>query len=202
MEIEKKFTCPLFILVERSRGNRIITVEPINIFVASASELKDEHQETIQVVHELRKVFTTLNLEAVEWETDIPSGSYDKRRIQDEINSLIEKCYIVMVLFYSKIGSFTLEEYRLAIAKGKKVFLYFKAGFSPKNIEESKHYADLIAFKEEIIADNKTLFMEYDDIKDFHYKIYKMVAFIKAVSPSVRLTTRQASEPVVLASIV
>jgi hypothetical protein len=140
---------------------------PLKIFVASGSELINERRETIHVVHELRKVFPSLNLEAVEWETDIPPGSYDKQRIQDKINPLLEQCEVVLVLFYSKIGTFTLEEYRLAMAKNKKVFLYFKTGFSPTDKIEYDNYGKVLEFREEIESENRLIFKEYKTLKDF-----------------------------------
>jgi len=143
----------------------------IEIFVASSSELKKERETTILEVHKVEKFNSHLKLKVVEWETDIPSGSYDKQRFQDEINHSLEKCDIVLVLFYSKIGKFTREEFNLARAKGKKVFLYFKKGFSPDNFNELKHYSDVIAFKEEIKVESKLQFKDYDDIKDFRYEI-------------------------------
>ena len=149
------------------------TVSPIKIFVASGSELINERRETVLVAHQLRKVFPSLNLEVVEWESDIPSGSYRKKRIQDEINPLLEQCDIVLVLLYSTIGTFTLEEYRLAMEKNKKVFLYFKTGFSPKNKAEYENYGKVLEFREEIQKESRLLFKEYDTIEDFHNKIYK-----------------------------
>jgi hypothetical protein len=103
----------------------------------------------------------------VEWETDIPPGSYDKQRIQDKINSLVKQCEVVLVLFYSKIGTFTLEEYQLAIVKNKKVFLYFKTGFSPKNKRENDNYGKVLEFREEIESENRLQFKEYQTLKDF-----------------------------------
>jgi hypothetical protein len=141
--------------------------------VASGSELKQERQETIQVVHELRKAFPALNLEAVEWETDIPSGSYHKQRIQDKINSKLDTCEIVLVLFYSRIGTFTREEFRRALDNNKKVFLYLKTGFSPKNKIEYDNYGKVIEFREEIENENRLLFKYYDTAADFKEKLYK-----------------------------
>jgi len=107
----------------------------IKIFVASSGELSTERDKCVSVIHELNKSHSHLHLEVVKWETDLESGSYDKSRIQDEINPLLEDCQIVIVMFYSKVGKFTLEEYLLARDKTKKIFLYFKQGFSPKNLK-------------------------------------------------------------------
>ncbi len=97
----------------------------VNVFVASSGELNDERKELIHIVHAVNKLFPHLKLDVIEWETDIPSGSYDKQRVQDEINPLLEMSRIVIVIFYSKLGQFTLEEYNLAMEKKKKVFPLF-----------------------------------------------------------------------------
>ncbi len=103
----------------------------------------------------------------IEWETDLASGSYQKDSIQAEINPLLEKSQIVMVIFYSKLGKFTLEEYHLAIEKGKKVFLYFKKGFSPTSPQENKIYNQVLEFRENIEKENKTFFKDYKIIDQF-----------------------------------
>ncbi|HLP49198.1 MAG TPA: hypothetical protein VK469_24875, partial [Candidatus Kapabacteria bacterium] len=100
----------------------------VKIFVASGSDLKKEREQTILILNKLNKSFPHLHLEPIEWETDIPPGSYDGKIIQDEINPLLEQCDIMLVLFYSKVGKFTLEEFQLALQKKKKVFLYFRSG--------------------------------------------------------------------------
>jgi len=142
-------------------------VSHIKIFMASGKELINERKETIQVVHELRKVFPSLDLEVVQWETDLPSGSYDKKRIQDEINSRLEQCSIVLVLFYSKIGTFTLEEFRFAMAENKKVFLYFKTGFSAKNKAENDNYGSVLALHDEIESGNRIIIKNYKMLKNY-----------------------------------
>jgi len=139
----------------------------INIFVASGSELKEERKDTIQVIHELRKIFPALNLEAVQWETDLPAGYYDGKKIQEEINPLLEQCDIVLVLFFSKLGRFTLEEYRLACEKHKKVFLFFKTGFSSSKPAEVKEYLNVTEFREQLEKGNTLLFREYGSLEQF-----------------------------------
>jgi WD40 repeat protein len=146
---------------------------PIKIFVASGSELSEERQETVNVVDKLRKIYPELDLELVKWETYIPYGSYDKDRIQDEINPLLEKCDVILVIFYSLLGRFTLEEYRLAMEKNKKVYVYFKTGFSPNNNAEYDYYGKVIEFKKEIERENKLLYEEYNTKENFNRIIYE-----------------------------
>jgi formylglycine-generating enzyme required for sulfatase activity len=145
----------------------------IKIFVASSSELPEEREKTFLEVIDVGKVNDHLKLVPVKWETDNLSGSHEKQRFQDEINYELDNCNIVLVLFYSKIGKFTLEEYHRARAKNKKVFLYFKKGFSPNNTTECNHYCELLDFKEKVKVKNNPQFKDFDNIEEFRHIIYK-----------------------------
>jgi hypothetical protein len=156
----------------------MITVLPIDIFVASGQEVEQERLETVQVANKLEKRWHHLKLNVKKWETDIPSGSCEGKPIQDKINSrLLKSCHIVLVILYSRLGPFTLKEYNLAMKEGKKVFLYFKTGFSPDSSEEEKNYKDLKAFKNRTIAEGKVIYTEYNDINDFHFKLLEDLDF-------------------------
>lgn len=142
-------------------------LQTVNIFAASSGELHEERRELRDITNSVNKLFTHLKLDVKEWETDLESGSYQKKTIQDEINPLLEASQIVIVIFFSKIGKFTLEEYNLALEKKKKVFLYFKKGFSTDKIEENENYKKVLELREEIIKENKTLFKDYENIDQF-----------------------------------
>jgi len=145
----------------------------IKIFVASSGELSTERDKCVSVIHVLNKSHSHLRLEVVKWETDLESGSYDKSRIQDEINPLLEDCQIVIVMFYSKVGKFTIEEYLLARKKTKKIFLYFKQGFSPKNPKEHTSYGEVIQFKQAIIEECQTLYQDFITLDKFESILYR-----------------------------
>jgi len=141
----------------------------LKVFVASGSELAEERREAVQVVNQVNKGYKNLKLEVIEWETDIPSGSYDRACVQDEIDPLLEDAAIVLVLFYSKVGKFTLHEYQLARDLKKKVFIYFKSGFSAANREEHRLYDEVLALKEDLEKENKSTFKEYQNLDEFKY---------------------------------
>lgn len=142
-------------------------IEKVKIFVASSSELKEEREKIILIVNLLMKDISNLYIEPVEWETDIVSGSYDGKSYQDIIDEKLKQSHIVLVLFYSKIGDLTQHEFELALSEKKKVFLYFKTGFVPKNTIEAKTNLDVFQFKEEIEKQRKILFKEYATIVEF-----------------------------------
>jgi len=160
--------------------------QTVNIFAASSGELYEERRELRDIVNSVNKLFAHLKLDVKEWETDLESGSYQKQRIQDEINPQLEASQIVFVIFFSKIGKFTLEEYNLALEKKKKVFLYFKKGFSADSIEENENYKKILELREEIIKENKTLFRDYKTLDQFKLFIRDdLEIYLKKAFPAV-----------------
>lgn len=139
----------------------------LKIFIASGSELKEERKEAISVISHSNKIFPGLKIEQLIWETDIPSGSSENVRIRSEIQLLLEKADILLLIFYSKVGALTLEEIRLAVNNRKKLFIYFKTGFSPRNSEEYKRYGEVLELKETIEKENRFLYREYQTLWQF-----------------------------------
>jgi len=146
-------------------------MKTIKIFLASSDELSEERKAFVLILNSIGKLYKNLKLESIQWETDIPSGSYQGKEIQTEINPLLKKSDIVILLVYSKLGKFTLEEYELARTKVKKLFIYFKTGFSAKNREENTNYGNVLEFKEKIEQTNKLLFKEFTSIVQFENNV-------------------------------
>ena len=145
-------------------------MQTVKIFIASSSELKEEREAVFKFREEVGKSHPHLKLEIVQWETDLPSGSASGARIQDDINPKLKACQIVFVLFYSKVGAFTLEELHLAQKHCPKVFVYFKEGFSPKTSEDIERYREVLKLKEAIEEENKILCVAYQDLTAFENK--------------------------------
>lgn len=144
-----------------------MTGNKLKIFFASSSELKDERQRAEAVINLINKYTQSTQIEAIKWETDIESGSVQGERIQDDINPLLADSEIVFVLFYSRIGRFTLEEYKLARDLNKKVFIYFKEDFSPRGLDEIEEYKKVFEFKEYLEQNNQTIYREFKSIDQF-----------------------------------
>ena len=142
-------------------------MKTIKIFIASSGELSEEREESVSIVSKINKLYPDLKLEPIKWETDIPSGSYDKNRVQDEINPLLGGSEIVLLIIYSRLGRFTFEEYELAKTEKKKIFIYFKTGFSPVDEEEINNFTNVIKFKEKIKQENQLLPKEFNNIDQF-----------------------------------
>lgn len=144
------------------------TVTHIKVFIASSGELSIEREATIKILSELTKRNPHLYLEPVTFEQDTESGNYPgKPRIQDKINPLLDESDIVVVIFFSKVGQFTREEFDRAISENKKVFLYLKEGNAPKNSIEIKLLAEVISLKEEIENESQIRYQSYNNTEQF-----------------------------------
>ena len=122
--------------------------EDISIFIASAAEVKEEREKSIQILNHINKSHTHLNLEPIHWEYDMGGGNNPGfENNQDAINPKLEKSAICIFIFYSKLGKYTHEEFKLAIEKGKKILVYYKKGFYSEVIEEMDLFKELIVFK-------------------------------------------------------
>jgi hypothetical protein len=117
----------------------------INIFVASSNELKDEREGFQNLITKLNNHYRdyyhiTLDL----WE--YASDAISPERKQNDYNNLILKADIFIVLFHTKAGEYTVEEFNIAYKlflenKKPQIFVYFKNN-------KSENYDDsLIKFK-------------------------------------------------------
>lgn len=139
----------------------------LKIFLASSGELRAERDGVFKLVAEVNKLHGHLHLEIVEWETDLPSGNYAGKRIQEEINPLIQECQVACVLFFSKAGKFTVEELALAQRCCQKVFVYFKTGFSTTDRTKLQSYGEVLDIREQIEKANQLISKDYNDLTAF-----------------------------------
>lgn len=146
----------------------------IKIFIASSGELAEERKESELVIVELNKRYKHLHLEPILFEIDTPAGNNKfKQRIQDGINPKVEESHIAVILFYSKAGEFTIEEMELALKLDKKVFVYLKDGFIPKNREDLMKYDKVLELKDKMDAENKIRYQQYRNVTDYTHLLYK-----------------------------
>ncbi len=106
------------------------------IFLASSAELKDDREQFEQFIGRKNK---TLNkngrfIDLAIWEDFIDAMS--KARLQDEYNKAVRDCDIFVMLFATKVGRYTREEFEAAFGQfqesGKPwVYTYFKTAPVP-----------------------------------------------------------------------
>jgi tetratricopeptide (TPR) repeat protein len=156
----------------------------VKVLIVSGSDLKFEREKIALVLSEIGKSFPGFKIDIVTLETDLPSGSYPKNTIREETSSLIEQCEIVVIPVYSRFGYFREEIFRRALAGNKKILLYFKTGFSPRNIRDMNEYSKVLKFKDEIEKENRVLYKEYVTVEDFE-KIFSADFFLYISHPIV-----------------
>jgi hypothetical protein len=121
------------------------------IFLASSSELKADRDQFEIAINRKNKDWIKKGffLELFVWEDFLDALS--QTRLQDEYNKQIRQCDIFVMLFWSKVGKYTEEEFETAIGQFKAtnkpfIFTYFKTAPAPST-EPS-----LIAFKQKLTA--------------------------------------------------
>ena len=152
----------------------------INIFLASSEELSEERKEISSFIRQEndKLVKKGIYLKLVVWEE--LSQSLQGGRIQNHFNEEMLKCDIIIVLFYTKIGKFTKEEFYVAyksLREGKKpncIFIYFKEG-STKHLK--KDYIEIITLKEEIER-YEQLYNTFESIDELKVKFNRQLNLI------------------------
>ena len=101
------------------------------IFLASSCELEADRKEFQIFIANKNKIWHDRGVyfELVIWEDFLDKMS--QTRLQDEYNKAIEDCAIFVMLFATKVGKYTKEEFETAFGKFKKtnkpfIYTYFK----------------------------------------------------------------------------
>ena len=101
------------------------------VFLASSSELKEDREQFELFLNRKNKDWVSKGvfLELVVWEDFLDALS--KTRLQDEYNKEIRECDLFVMLFCTKVGQYTEEEFDTAFDQFKAterpfIFTYFK----------------------------------------------------------------------------
>lgn len=115
------------------------------IFLASSFELQPEREKFEIFIGRQNKRLVKKNvmLELEVWED--MGAELNKSRKQEDYNKILGKAEIVLVLFWTKMGKYTREEFELAYKrfldsenKRPLVYVYEKTAPAPNEPEESK----------------------------------------------------------------
>ena len=145
------------------------------IFLASSSELKDDRKEFEIFINGKNRdlVNRGVFLELIKWEDFLDPVS--KTRLQDEYNKAIRECDIFIMLFFTKVGQYTEEEFETAFGQFKAtnkplIYTYFKD--APINIgsADRNDLTSLWSFKDKLrdLGHFYTLYKNIDELK-FHF---------------------------------
>jgi len=106
----------------------------IKVFLASSEELKDDRRVFELMLARLNPQWRArdVTFDLVVWENFIDGMS--KEGLQKEYNKAVRDCDIFVMLFFTKVGRYTLEEFEtaftdLAAGTGPKIYTYFKNDF-------------------------------------------------------------------------
>jgi len=144
------------------------------IFLASSSELKEDRQEFESFVSRQNNdwIRQGVYLELVIWEDFFDAIS--QTRLQDEYNKAVRESDIFVMLFSTKVGKYTEEEFETAFGQFKEtnkpfIFTYFKdTQVSTASANESD-FVSLWAFKKKLAALGHFP-TTYRDVGDLKYK--------------------------------
>ncbi|MFA7242249.1 MAG: SUMF1/EgtB/PvdO family nonheme iron enzyme [Sulfuricellaceae bacterium] len=127
------------------------------IFLASSSELKADRDEFEIFINRKNKdwVGKGIFLELVIWEDFLDAVS--RTRLQDEYNQAIRACDLFVMLFQTKVGQYTEEEFETAFgqfkATGKPfIFTYFKDATISTGDADDDALMSLLTFKKKLKA--------------------------------------------------
>lgn len=145
----------------------------LKIFLASSSELANDRKEFELFIGRENKTLAKKNLflELITWEDFINSMS--RTRLQQEYNNAIKSCDIFLLLFFSKVGKYTKEEFETAFGNFKShnkplIFTYFKNSEIKIGNLKKNDILSLWAFQDRLseLGHFQTVYENTDDLKN------------------------------------
>ena len=142
----------------------------IKIFLASSSELEDDRKEFEIFINRENKNYQQqrIFLELVLWE-DFQAW-VAQESLQDEYNKAVANCDVFVCLFYTKVGKYSEQEFKVALEAFEKngkpyIFTYFKE--LPTSFSKN---GNLLNFKRKlkILNHYPTTYKEISDLK-YHF---------------------------------
>ena len=147
-----------------------MTINNRKIFLASSSELKEDRKEFEIFISRKNNDWVNegVHLELVLWEDFLDAMS--QTRLQDEYNKRIRQCDLFVMLFFTKVGKYTAEEFETAFGQFKAtnkpfIFTYFKdADINTGNL----NLDDLISLKsfQKKLDDSGHFYTRYKNIDE------------------------------------
>jgi hypothetical protein len=177
------------------------------IFLASSAELKEDRKEFEIFIGRKNKdwVDKGVFLDLVIWEDFLDAMS--QTRLQDEYDKAIRDCDLFVMLFWTKVGQYTEEEFETAFGQFKStnkpfIFTYFKDAEISVGSANKKDLMSLWAFQEKLSALGHfyTVYKNVDELKfKFNQQLDKLASngFIEfapekeqaTASPNVQINT-------------
>ena len=154
------------------------------LFIASSSELKNDLEQFEILVNRKNKdwVAKGVFLDLVIWDDILDAMS--QTRLQDEYNKAIRECDLFVMLYWTKVGQYTEEEFETAFGQFKStnkpfIFTYFKDAEISVASANKKDLMSLWAFQEKLstLGHFYTIFKNVDELKfKFNQQLDKLAA--------------------------
>ncbi len=126
----------------------------LKVFLACSSELEEDRKQFEIFINRLNKELIEKNvfIKLIIWEDFIDAMS--QTRLQDEYNKAIKECDIFVMLFFTKVGMYTQEEFDSAFGSFKRtgkpiIYVYFKDA-PVKSGQIGDEIISMLAFKKKI----------------------------------------------------
>ncbi|GAA4395884.1 hypothetical protein GCM10023187_03350 [Nibrella viscosa] len=130
-------------------------MKKVKLFLASSSELKEDRQQFEVFIGRKNRQWVDQGvfLDLVIWEDFLDAVS--QTRLQDEYNRAIKNSDIFVMLFFTKVGKYTEEEFETAFGQFKAtnkpfIFTYFKDARIDTGSASKKDLMSLWAFQEKL----------------------------------------------------
>ncbi|MDP3589674.1 MAG: COR domain-containing protein, partial [Methylobacter sp.] len=142
------------------------------IFLASSSELKVDREQFEIFINRKNKVLIDkgIFLELVLWEDFLDAMS--ATRLQDEYNKAVRECDIFLMLFCTKVGKYTGEEFSSAfgqfeVSKKPFIFTYFKESAISTTDLNRDDVQSLFQFKDKLnsLGHFPTIYKSVEDLQ-------------------------------------
>jgi formylglycine-generating enzyme required for sulfatase activity len=179
-----------------------MTINTRKIFLASSSELKEDRKEFEIFISRRNKAWVSqgVYLELVQWEDFLDALS--QTRLQDEYNKAIKDCDLFVMLFFTKVGQYTAEEFETAFGQFKAtnkpfIFTYFKDADISTGNANKKDLMSLWTFQEKLddLGHFYTRYKNIDELKlHFSQQLDKLAAngFIELLKNENGISIKQA----------
>lgn len=167
------------------------------IFLASSAELKEDRAEFEIFINRKNKgwVDRGVFLELVVWEDFLDAMS--QTRLQDEYNKAIRECDLFVMLFWTKVGQYTEEEFETfetafgQFLKTNKplIYTYFKQAEIVVDITKRKDLMSLFAFQEKLgtLGHYYSVYKHIDELKfTFNQQLDKLASEFVVSVPAAR----------------
>ena len=151
------------------------------IFLASSEELRDDRRAFELMIGRLNQQWRQRDFifDLVVWENFIDAMS--REGLQNEYNMAVEECDIFVMMFFTKVGRYTLEEFGtsfadIAAGTGPRIYTYFKNDFIlTGDIDDS--IKSLLEFKAKLRALNHYV-TEYRNTEDLQWQFSRQLEML------------------------